>query len=93
MTPEVIVEVLQERKWEEIYPEILELIPHAEADVADDVRIVVPVGDEYLVMFYEYKGTNYFELLTYEDEDCLQTGQFFGPLHAQLIVDNFNKEL
>lgn len=93
MTPEVIVEVLQEKSWEEIYPEILKIIPNSEIDIADDVRIVVPVGGQYLVMFYEYDKTNYFELLTYEDEECLQTGQFFGPLHAQLIVDNFNKEL
>ncbi len=93
MTPEVIVEVLQERKWEEIYPEILQIVPNSEIDIADDVRVVVPVGGQYLVMFYEYDKTNYFELLTYEDETCLQTGQFFGPLHAKLIVDNFNKQL
>jgi len=94
MTPEILVEMLQERSWQEIYPEILQNIIGSQPDIQDDdVRVVFKLNDHYIIMFFEYEKTCCFELLSYENEDVLQSGQFFGPIHAEFIVENFKKQL
>jgi hypothetical protein len=90
--PTLLSEVTAEAKlnltWAETAVEINNSIVGSEFDISgNDIRVVVPIDDYTVAVFYEYEGKRFYAIEN-SDGDLYIQGTLYGYNHAVFLIEN-----